>query len=197
MKPHVPNHGGSLCPFECKTIAGGSHNHDHTKRLRLEATTTTMTESSDNLIFMMGEFEASFPTDRLYADNHMWAMPGDGNLVKFGFTAYSVRLLQDVYFLDWLFDAPQPVELGAEIGAVESKKAESSLFSPLSGTLTQFNAELLEDPSAINVDKYDKGWLFEIEAEGQNPLLDPAAYVELLVEVWDKTQKTIKGQLNS
>ena len=81
-----------------------------------------MTESSDNLIFMMGEFEASFPTDRLYATNHMWAMPNsDSTSVRFGFTAYSVRLLQDVYFLDWMFDAPHPVEVGAEIGAVESK----------------------------------------------------------------------------
>lgn len=156
-----------------------------------------MTEASDNLIFMMGEFEASFPTDRLYCTNHMWAMPSDGDVVRFGFTAYSVRLLQDVYFLDWLFDAPQAVKQGAEIGAVESKKAESSLFSPLNGTLTEFNADLLDDPSAINIDKYGKGWLFEIEAADQSALLTPDDYVELLKEVWDKTQKTIKGQLNS
>jgi len=156
-----------------------------------------MPESIDNLTFMMGEFEANFPTDRLYADNHMWAMRGEGNLVRFGFTAYSVRLLQDVYFLDWMFDAPQLIEQGAEIGAVESKKAESSLFSPLSGTLTEFNADLLDDPSAINIDKYGNGWLFEIAADDQNKLLTPAAYVDLLEEVWDKTQKTIKGQLNS
>jgi len=156
-----------------------------------------MSNPSDNLIFMMGEFEASFPTDRHYCANHMWAMPGDGNIVRFGFTAYSVRLLQDVYFLDWLFDAPQAIDDGAEIGAVESKKAESSLFSPLAGTLSEFNADLLEDPSAINIDKYGKGWLFDIEATDRSPLLTPAAYVELLEDVWDKTQKTIKGQLNS
>lgn len=156
-----------------------------------------MTESSDNLIFMMGEFEASFPTHLRYCDNHMWAMPGEGSIVRFGFTAYSVRLLQDVYFLDWMFDAPQTVEQGAEIGAVESKKAESSLFSPLAGTLSQFNEDLLDDPSAINIDKYGKGWLFEVESADQSPLLTATAYVELLEGVWDKTQKTIKGQLNS
>ena len=145
----------------------------------------------------MGEFEASFPTDRMYADNHMWAQPLENNLVRFGFTAYSVRLLQDVYFLDWLFDAPNAVKKGAEIGAVESKKAESSLYSPLTGTLTQFNEALLDDPSAINLDKYDNGWLFEIETEDQSPLLTPENYLILLEDVWDKTQKTIKGQLNS
>ena len=145
----------------------------------------------------MGEFEAVFPVDRLYADNHMWAMPGEDNRVRFGFTAYSVRLLQDVYFLDWEFDAPKSLSKSDEIGAVESKKAESSLYSPLSGTLTEFNADLLDDPSAINLDKYGNGWLFEIEADDQSALLTPPQYVELLAEVWDKTQKTIKGQLNS
>ena len=154
---------------------------------------------ADNLTFMMGEFEASFPADRHYTDNHMWALPGEQGKVRFGFTAYSVRLLQDVYFLDWEFDAPRQLSKGDEIGAVESKKAESSLYSPLAGTLSQFNEELLEDPSAINLDKYGAGWLFEIDAqeEGLNSLLSPEQYVELLAEVWDKTQKTIKGQLNS
>lgn len=153
----------------------------------------------DNLIFMMGEFEASFPADRCYVDNHMWALPSEQGKVRFGFTAYSVRLLQDVYFLDWGFDAARRVNKGDEIGAVESKKAESSLYSPLSGTLSQFNEELLEDPSAINLDKYGAGWLFEIDAdeESLSSLLSPEQYLELLTEVWDKTQKTIKGQLNS
>jgi len=129
----------------------------------------------------MGEFEALFPVDRLYADNHMWAMPGENNRVRFGLE----------------FDAPKTLEKSEEIGAVESKKAESSLYSPLSGTLTEFNADLLDDPSAINLDKYGKGWLFEIESNDQSALLTPQQYVDLLADVWDKTQKTIKGQLNS
>jgi glycine cleavage system H protein len=158
-----------------------------------------MSDVAGDLTFMMGEFEAVIPTDRMYAKNHMWAKRPDGQnpQYRFGFTAYSVRLLQDVYFLDWMFDAPQAVELGWEIGAVESKKAESSLFSPLAGTLVEFNPALLEDPSAINVDKYGDGWLFDIRSDDDSPLLDAEAYVELLAEVWDKTQKTIKGQLNS
>ena len=62
---------------------------------------------SQVLTFMMGEFEAEFPDDRLYAKNHMWARPLGESVIQFGFTAYAVRLLQDVYFLDWLLDAPQ------------------------------------------------------------------------------------------
>lgn len=150
---------------------------------------------SELLKFMMGEFEAEFPADRSYAKNHMWAKVQDSSHIRFGFTAYAVRLLQDVYFLDWLIDAPARLEAGQEFGSIESKKAESSLYAPLSGTLTTFNDDLMEDPSTINVDKYERGWLFEMEAE-PNDLIGPDEYIVLLDDVWDKTQRTIKGQLN-
>lgn len=156
----------------------------------------------DSLTFMMGEFEAEFPTDRVYAKNHMWAQivetPSSGSgtsTVRFGFTAYAVRLLQDVYFLDWLLDAPANLTESQEIGSIESKKAESALFAPADGQLLAFNSQLMEDPSAINTDKHGDGWLFEMEIEGPE-FLTPEQYVELLEEVWKKTQRTIKGQLN-
>lgn len=144
---------------------------------------------------MMGEFEAEFPTDRLYAKNHMWARPVDESRVQFGFTAYAVRLLQDVYFLDWLLEAPARLESGQEIGSIESKKAESALYAPITGQLVLFNESLMDDPSTINVDKYERGWLFEMSGQ-QSELISPAQYVELLDDVWEKTQRTIKGQLN-
>ena len=148
---------------------------------------------SDMLTFMMGEFEAEIPTDRQYAKNHMWAAP-KGNGFRFGFTAYAVRLLQDVYFLDWDVDANTPVAEKQEIGSIESKKAESSLYAPIAGQLSTFNETLLSDPSHINVDKYGDGWLFDIDGAGD--LLAPEQYIEHLASVWEVTQRTIKGQLN-
>jgi glycine cleavage system H protein len=149
---------------------------------------------SANLTFMMGEFEALFPTDRQYAKNHMWGQQSDG-VFRFGFAAYAVRLLQDVYFLDWTVDAGVDLAERQEIGAIESKKAESDLFAPIAGKLVCYNEELLSDPSGINVDKYGKGWLFEMEGPGTE-LLTPNQYVEHLDAVWEVTQRTIKGQLN-
>lgn len=149
---------------------------------------------SDHLTFMMGEFEAQFPIDRHYAKNHMWGIQSD-DVIQFGFSAYAVRLLQDVYFLDWTVDAPVDLKSGTEIGSIESKKAESSLYAPASGKLTSFNSALLDDPSAINVDKYGKGWLFEMQCS-TDELLNPQQYIEHLASVWEKTQRTIKGQLN-
>ncbi len=149
---------------------------------------------SEMLTFMMGEFEAEFPTDRLYVSNHMWAQVSEP-VVRFGFSAYAVRLLQDVYFLDWAMDAPASLTEKQEIGSIESKKAESSLYSPANGRLLSFNQQLMNDPSAINVDKYGDGWLFEMEIESQ-PFMEANEYVDFLVGVWEKTQRTIKGQMN-
>ena len=145
------------------------------------------------LTFSMGEFSARFPTDRLYARNHMWAVERDGS-VRFGFSAYAVRLLQDVYFLDWILDAPAPLAEKQELGQIESKKAEASLYAPMPGRLARFNETLLSDPSAINVDGYGEGWLFEMDHPGID-LLTPTQYLEHLAAVWEVTQRTIKGQM--
>ena len=149
---------------------------------------------SDELVFRMGQYEARIPTDRQYAKNHMWALPRVG-VHRYGFTAYAVRLLQDVYFLDWTVESGTRVEKLQPIGAIESKKAQSELYAPAPGTLTVFNPVLLADPSAINVDTYGGGWLFEIADDGQD-LLTPAEYLRHLAAVWEVTQRTIKGKLN-
>lgn len=150
---------------------------------------------SDQLVFMMGEFEATFPTDRQYARNHMWGMKQENGVCRFGFTAYAVRLLQDVYFLEWMIEEGVSLTEKQEIGAIESKKAESALYAPIAGRLTRLNSDLLADPSTINVDKYGGGWLFEIEGDASS-LFEPAAYIQHLDGVWEVTQRTIKGQLN-
>ena len=152
----------------------------------------------ETLTFMMGEFEAEFPADFRYAQNHMWVV-GDADQpdeYRFGFSAYAVRLLQDVYFLDWLLDAPAELKDGQEIGSIESKKAESSLYAPAAGRLLSFNDELMDDPSAINVDKYGEGWLFTMKTVGSPNFMDAKDYLSYLEDVWVKTQRTIKGQLN-
>jgi glycine cleavage system H protein len=157
---------------------------------------------SADLVFMMGKFQAKFPADRQYAKNHMWAQPVESDLTgeatplwRFGFTAYAVRLLQDVYFLDWTIDAGAQLTERQLIGNIESSKAESELYAPVAGTLTEFNQELLTDPSAINVNTYGPGWLFAIASTGDT-LLSPDDYLAHLETAWKVAERTIKGQLN-
>jgi glycine cleavage system H protein len=149
---------------------------------------------ADSFVFNMGEYHAVFPADRLYAPNHMWVAARE-NALRLGFTAYAVRLLQDVYFLDWIVAAGADIAEKEEIGQIESKKAEASLYAPIAGRLVRFNEELLRDPSAINVDGYGSGWLFEMDANDAG-LLSPGDYLDHLAAVWEVTQRTIKGQLN-
>src|SRR5262245_16128776 len=115
----------------------------------------------DELTFMMGKFAARLPADLRYARNHMWCREQEGKQ-RFGFTSYAVRLMQDVYFLDWVVNDGDKVELLQHIGHIETSKAVSDLFAPIAGTLLEFNRELLNDPTPINIDNYGAGWLFEM-----------------------------------
>src|SRR5262245_46924741 len=147
----------------------------------------------DDLTFLMGKYPAVLPADRRYARNHMWCQETDGRL-RFGFTAYAVRLMRDVYFLDWHVGPGDAVTLGQQIGHIETSKAVSDLFAPVAGTLVAFNQELLADPSAINTDGYGAGWLFEMTGDA-GTTLDVAGYYQFLDANWEKTQRTLKGHM--
>src|SRR5437867_3339773 len=101
-------------------------------------------ETRQDLTFLMGKYPAVLPADRRYARNHMWCLPVEDRL-RFGFTAYAVRLMQDVYFLDWHVSPGDAVEHLQEIGHIETSKAVADLFAPIQGTLVAFNQELLND----------------------------------------------------
>ncbi len=152
--------------------------------------------TEENFSFAMGEFTAEFPRDRLYATNHMWASEITAGVWRFGLTAYAVRLLQDVYFLDWEVEPSAAIGLRAQIGSIESKKAESDLYSPVVGSLSKINEMTLDDPSLINADTYSDGWLIEMATTDIDRLLDPDAYAQHLIEAWQVAQRTIKGQAN-
>jgi len=160
--------------------------------------------------FMMGEFKAVLPSELRYTTNHMWAAPatdrtgGDAGAApieaehgrwRFGLTAYAVRLLQDVYFLDWVVEPPTAITRRQQLGSIESKKAESDLYAPAAGQLVALNEEALNDPSVINVDIYGGGWLFELAPANASDLLDVDAYLAHLDQAWVVAQRTIKGQV--
>ena len=149
---------------------------------------------SDDLTFMMGKHPAKLPGALLYARNHMWCRAADG-VLRFGFTSYAVRLMQDVYFLDWSVDAGAKLALKQRIGNIETSKAVADLFAPVAGTIVQFNSELLKDPSGINVDNHGAGWLFEM-AGGADGLMDVQQYHEFLAAGWENTQRILKGEIN-
>jgi glycine cleavage system H protein len=125
--------------------------------------------------------EASYPDDLKYHAEHDWARI-DGEEATFGITWYAQDALGEVVF----FDPPEP---GAQVAKdeayaeVESVKAVSDVFAPLSGEILEVNEALADSPEKINEDPYGEGWLVKVrmsEPSEVNTLLDVSAYRELL-----------------
>jgi glycine cleavage system H protein len=149
---------------------------------------------SDSLFFMMGQHKAIIPLDRMYSARHLWLQEQTPGVFRVGFTAWSVRMLQDVYFLEWTVDPGSTVREKQEIGEIESSKAVSAMFPPGPGVILEFNPALLNDPSGINADHYGQGWLYTFQPQGS--LLTAQQYVDILEAGWENAQRTIKGQMN-
>lgn len=103
---------------------------------------------------------AQYPNDIRYTREHEWARL-EGDVVKVGITSYAVEQLGDVT----LVDLPSPgTDLRAEehFGDIESVKAVSELFAPLSGEIADVNGELEASPELVNESPYDEGWIVTI-----------------------------------
>ena len=124
---------------------------------------------------------ASYPAGLKYTKDHEWARLS-GNTATIGITSYAKDQLGDVVYLE-LPEVGAQVEKGKPFGVVESTKAVSELFAPVSGKVTKVNQALVDAPEGINDDPHEKGWMIEIEmsspgdAEG---LLSSQQYQELL-----------------
>jgi glycine cleavage system H protein len=125
--------------------------------------------------------EASYPDDLKYHSEHDWARV-DGDQATFGITWYAQDALGEVVFFD-------PPDIGAQItkdqayAEVESVKAVSDVFAPLSGEIVEVNEELADSPEKINEDPYGEGWMVKVrlsDASEADALLDAGAYQELL-----------------
>jgi len=148
----------------------------------------------NSLTFMMGKFAAELPAALRYCRNHMWCRPSASGSHRFGFTSYAIRLMQDVFFLDWCVNEGDAIAFKQQIGNIESSKATSDLFAPIAGKMTAFNQELLKDPSGINVDGNGAGWLFEMEGD-LSATMDAQGYHDFLATGWENTQRMLKGQM--
>jgi len=144
------------------------------------------------LIFMMGRSPAFLPTDRRYARNHMWADAAEGGW-RVGLSAYAVKLLGDLSHLEWSVEVGTPVEARQQIGFVEGSKATSELFAPLAGEVRRINPAVVADPTLLNSNLYDTGWLLVLSAADAG-LLSPNEYLAHLEACWPVAQRILKGQ---
>jgi len=125
----------------------------------------------------------NYPADLKYTKEHEWARV-EGKRARVGITAYAQEQLGDVVFVE-LPKVGTKVSQMQPFGVVESVKAVSDLFAPLSGEVAEVNAELLKKPELINQDPYGKGWMLVIQVSSPqevNALLTVKQYQELLAK---------------
>lgn len=125
----------------------------------------------------------NYPSDLLYTEDHEWARI-EGNVATVGITQFAVEQLGDVTQVD-LPREGESVKQGDVFGSVESVKAVSDLFAPLTGKVIKVNTPLGDSPEYVNEDPYDQGWLIQIEltvpAETAK-LMHPDAYASFIRE---------------
>jgi glycine cleavage system H protein len=145
------------------------------------------------LVFMMGRSPAFLPTDRHYARNHMWVQGGEAGY-RVGLSAYAVKLLGDLRHLDWAIEAGATITTGQQIGFIEGSKATSDLYAPMAGKVRELNDAVVADPTLLNSNLYDTGWLLVMRGSGEG-LLSPEDYFSHLEASWPLAQRLLKGQL--
>ncbi len=125
---------------------------------------------------------SEIPGDLKFMKSHEWArVEGDGK-VTVGISDHAQGLLGDLVYVD-LPEVGDRAEAGNACAVVESVKAASDVYAPVSGTITAVNAALADKPETINEDAYGDGWLFVVEIddpEQLNELIDPDDYAELI-----------------
>jgi glycine cleavage system H protein len=123
------------------------------------------------------------PTDLRYTKEHEWVRV-EGDVATVGVTQYAADQLGDVVFVD-LPEAGRSLDQFGTFGVVESVKAVSDLFAPLSGEVVEANAALAGQPELVNREPYGAGWMLRLrvaDAAQIDGLLDAAAYDKLTAE---------------
>lgn len=115
------------------------------------------------------------PSDLLYTPSHEWAKL-DGDTAVLGITHFAQEQLGDITFVD-LPAVGATLTQGEEMGSIESVKAASELYSPVSGSVLEVNAALEASPELVNQDPYGAGWMLKVRLSGKpEGLLDAKAY---------------------
>ena len=125
---------------------------------------------------------SEIPGDLKFLKSHEWARVEGSGRVTVGISDHAQGLLGDLVYVE-LPEVGQDVKAGEQAAVVESVKAASDVYSPITGTVVEVNSALSDKPETINEDAYGDGWIYVVEVAGLdevNDLLGPDDYAELL-----------------
>ena len=121
------------------------------------------------------------PPELGYAATHEWAKQDEEGLIVVGISDHAQDALGDIVYIE-LPEVGQQIVVGEEAGVVESVKAASDVYAPVSGTVEEINDTLEDAPETVNQDPYGDGWFFKLKVTDErelDDLLDADAYQEL------------------
>ncbi|MFL2486573.1 MAG: glycine cleavage system protein GcvH [Gammaproteobacteria bacterium] len=121
---------------------------------------------------------ADIPSNLKFLESHEWARAEEDGTVTVGISDHAQELLGDIVFVE-LPEVGKEISQSADVAIVESVKAASDVYSPISGEVTEVNEALNDNPEIINASPYDDGWFFKIKPQDiseMEKLLDAGAY---------------------
>tara|TARA_Y100001970_G_scaffold189744_1_gene230659 strand:- start:439 stop:825 length:387 start_codon:yes stop_codon:yes gene_type:complete len=121
---------------------------------------------------------AEIPSNLKFLESHEWARLEDDGTVTVGISDHAQELLGDIVFVE-LPEIGKDISKSGDIAIVESVKAASDVYSPVTGQVTEVNEALIDNPEIINSSPYEDGWFFKIQPQDiteMNELLDATAY---------------------
>ncbi|MCH7829162.1 MAG: glycine cleavage system protein GcvH [Proteobacteria bacterium] len=130
---------------------------------------------------------SELPGDLLFTQEHEWLRREDDGTVTVGITDHAQSALGDLVYIE-LPETGQDVDDGGEMAVVESVKAASDVYAPMSGTVAAINDALADDPELINSDPYGDGWIVRIRPAGsidESALMSPDAYQQFIDKLDD------------
>ena len=124
---------------------------------------------------------SSIPENLRYNKSHEWVLDNGDGTVTIGISDHAQQALGDVVFVE-LPDVGRELDAGEEFGVIESVKAASDLYAPLSGEIVEVNESLEDAPETVNESPYDSGWLIKLKLADDtalDDLLDADAYSQI------------------
>ena len=124
---------------------------------------------------------AKVPSNLKFLESHEWARVEDDGTVTVGISDHAQELLGDIVFVE-LPEIGKEISQSSDIAIVESVKAASDVYSPLTGEIVEINESLNDNPEIINASPYDDGWFFKVKpinVDEMSKLLSPEEYSEV------------------
>ncbi len=143
-------------------------------------------DPQQTIYYKRARFTTRLPRGYRYAPSHFWIAEEETGLFRVGLTKFSTRMLGDFVELNFDVVAGDALEAGQTIGCIEGFKAVSDLYCVASGQFAGANEALARDPSLLDRDPYDTGWLYRMRGELDDSIVDVDGYVELLDATIDR-----------